>query len=807
MKLPYSWLNDWIDLAGVAAATPDVVADTLTRRGFYVEGIERRGGDFPGVVVARVLEAKQHPNADKLKLCRVDGGGEELRVVCGAPNVTAGMMVPLATIGARLPGDVTIRRSKIRGEESQGMLCSARELQLSEDHAGILDLSTLTSDASLLTPGRPIGEILGPPEAVLEVEIPFNRPDGMGLVGLAREVKAAFGCPWTAAARARLSARWTGRADFNLELEDREGCPRYIAQGVEGVRIGPSPAWLVKRLEGMGQRSINNLVDLTNFILFELGQPVHAFDLDRLRGPGIRVRRAAAGEKLVTLDGKERALDPEVLVIADLERPVAVAGVMGGADSEVTGGTTRLLLEVAWFEPRRVRRGSRFLGLSTEASRRYERGVDPELGPAAAARFLALLKELCPEATPIAARERNHSDGKRRTLTLRNSRVTQLVGVEIAGVESRRMLEGFEFEVIAGDPLRVTVPSWRVDVTIEDDLVEEVARAWGYDRIPDVPLATGGAHATTGPLQRRSEAARAAMLARGLHEAWCTTLVSEREAQTAARLLGADPARLVRLSNPMSRESEVLRPNLLPGLMRACAHNLRQGVPAVRLFELGHGILAGDGILPEQTPMIAAVVTGPRYAHSHDASQQAMDFDDARGLWEAWLEEMRVDTPRWRAYSAAGWKVDASAEVASGASSIGWAGTLSQTLLREWEIEVPVHLFMARLDSAANSVVLRPRMSLPGRFPPVRRDLAFFFPAGVRHTDVDAVLRREGGEWLVSVDLFDVYRKEAAGPLSLAYALQFQNPERTLAETEIQEIQDRMVAAVARDLAGRLRTR
>jgi phenylalanyl-tRNA synthetase beta chain len=257
----------------------------------------------------------------------------------------------------------------------------------------------------------------------------------------------------------------------------------------------------------------------------------------------------------------------------------------------------------------------------------------------------------------------------------------------------------------------------------------------------------------------------------------------------------------------MSRESEVLRPNLLPGLMRACAHNLRQGVPAVRLFELGHGILAGDGILPEQTPMIAAVVTGPRYAHSHDASQQAMDFDDARGLWEAWLEEMRVDTPRWRAYSAAGWKVDASAEVASGASSIGWAGTLSQTLLREWEIEVPVHLFMARLDSAANSVVLRPRMSLPGRFPPVRRDLAFFFPAGVRHTDVDAVLRREGGEWLVSVELFDVYRKEAAGPLSLAYALQFQNPERTLAETEIQEIQDRMVAAVARDLAGRLRTR
>ncbi len=803
MKLPISWLRDWIDVD----AAPEAIADALTRRGFYVEGIEKKGGDFPGVVVARVLEVKKHPNADKLSLCRVDGGAGELGIVCGAPNVQAGMIVPLATEGAVLPGGLTIKRSKIRGEESQGMLCSARELQLSEDHSGILDLRTLVADPATLVPGQPIAGVLGPPDAVLEVEMPFNRPDGMGIVGLAREVKAAFGGRWTAAASTRLAARWQPRGDFDLDLEDREGCPRYVAQTVDRVKIGPSPAWLVQRLESVGQRSLGNLVDLTNFILFELGQPVHAFDLDRLRGNQIRVRRARPGETLTTLDGKERALDPLVLVIADRDGPVALAGVMGGANSEVHEGTTRLLLESASFEPRSVRRASRFLGLSTEASKRFERGVDPELAPVAAARFLSLLKELCPDSTTGAGRERNHTEGKRRTLTLRSSRVRRVAGLDLGAAEAKRLLETLEFGAEAGDPLRVTVPSWRVDVGLEDDLVEEVARAYGYDRIPDVPLETRGAFARRGADERFTEAARSAMLARGLHEAWCTTLVSEQEARTAATLIGQEEGALVRLSNPMSRESEVLRPNLLPGLLRACGHNLRQGVDSVRLFEIGHGFTSAGEPLPVETPMIAAVIAGPRWAHAHDALQGAADFDDARGLWEAWLDEIRVDSPTWRAYAAPGWKPDASSEVASGASSIGWAGTLSQTLLREWDIEVPVHVFIARLDRASQAVGGARRLALPGRFPRVRRDLAFHFEAGARHDEVEALLEKHGAPWLASVELFDVYRKDAAGPLSLAYALQFQHPERTLAEAEIQEIQDRMVAAVTRELGGRLRTR
>jgi phenylalanyl-tRNA synthetase beta chain len=805
MKLPMSWLRDWVDAPGTAEA----IADALTRRGFYVEGIERHGHAYPGVVAARVLDVQKHPNADRLSLCRVDGGAGELRVVCGAPNVKAGMIVPLATVGATLPGGLVIKASRIRGEESQGMLCSARELQLSDDHGGILDLAAFLGSAP--APGRPIDELMPPPEEVLEVEVPFNRPDGLGVVGLAREVKAALGGTWTVEGRRRLAHHWQGRSDFDLDLEDAEGCPRYIAQAIEGVAIAPSPPWLQRKLEAAGQRPINNVVDVTNLVLFELGQPLHAFDLDRLKGPAIRVRRAKAGEKLTTLDGKERTLDPEVLVIADRERAVAVAGVMGGADSEVTQTTTRLLLECAYFQPRRIRRSSRFLGLTTEASKRYERGVDPEVGPIATARFLALLKEVSPNVRMMSARERNHIDGKRRTLTLRTSRYARIVGRQVAAPEAKRLLETLEFGVEAGEPLRVAVPPWRPDVTIEDDLVEEVARSDGYDRIPEAPLETHGAYAKRAPEERVRAAAGVAMRARGLTEAWCTTLVSEREAISAARLLGDENPSLVRLSNPMSRESEVLRPNLVPGLLRACALNLRQGRAAVRLYEIGTAFRAGKETLPEETPMLAAVVTGPRYAHAHDAAQQPTDFADALGLWQAWLGEMRVDSAEWRPYSAPGWKPGASSELALGTSRIAWAGALSPSLLREWDIEVPqghdLHLFVALMDPLFRQSRERRPVTLPGRYPSVRRDVAFFVPVAVSHRDLERALRSKAGEWLESLEVFDVYSGPGTpeGMKSLAYALEWRHPERTLTEAEIHGIQNDMVHAAHASCGARLR--
>jgi phenylalanyl-tRNA synthetase beta chain len=553
---------------------------------------------------------------------------------------------------------------------------------------------------------------------------------------------------------------------------------------------------------------VSNVVDLTNLLLLELGQPLHAFDLERLRGPAIRVRRARAGESLTTLDGKLRELDPEVLVIADRERPVAIAGVMGGAESEVTAGTRTLLLECAWFDPRRVRRGSQRLGLSTEASKRFERGVDPEIGTVAAARFLDLLRETCPSARMGSARARSLVAAPDRVLELRKRRVERLLGVSLDAREAARLLEALGFGVTPGDPLGVRVPTWRPDVTIEDDLVEEVGRAHGYERIPEAPPDSRGTFPVRAPRERLMAAARRAMLARGLHEAWTTTLISEREATAITALLGEPERGLLRVSNPTSREGEVLRPNPVAGLLRACSHNFRQGAESVRLFEVGIGFRAREAGLPEEIPMMCAVVAGPRYAHAHDPAQQPMDFLDAKGVWESWLEEMNVDTPKWRAYSSPGWKPGASAEVASAASSIGWAGTLGQELLRGWDIETDVHVFVVRLDGLAERPATR-AARVPGRYPPVRRDVAFFVPESVTHQQLESVLRDAAGERLVGIDLFDVYTGPGTPPgmKSLAYALRFEHPERTLAESEVEGYQERMSAAVMRECGGRLRER
>jgi phenylalanyl-tRNA synthetase beta chain len=565
----------------------------------------------------------------------------------------------------------------------------------------------------------------------------------------------------------------------------------------------------------MGQRPINNVVDATNLVLFELGQPLHAFDLDRLAGPAIRVRRARAGEQLVTLDGRERALDPELLVIADRDRPVAIAGIMGGGESEVTDATTRLLLECVGFDPRRVRRGSKRLGLATEASRRYERGVDSEIGPVAAARFLGVLRESCPGLTLGASREVVVARPEPARVSLRMSRYARVVGAAVSAADAAERLRALEFPVGGTDPLDVTVPSWRADVAIEDDLVEEVARSIGYDAIPEAKLETHGTYATRSPRERTLEQARRAMLARGLHEAWCSTLVSESEARAAAALLGDDAASLVRLTNPTSRGGEVLRPNLVPGLLRACAHNLQQGTRAVRLFEIGTGFAAGTP-LPRETTMLAAIVTGPRLEHAYtdaarsakDSSLQPVDFPEAKGLWEAWLEELRVDSPEWRAYSGAGWKPGASAEVASGTSRIGWAGTLEPSLLREWEIEAPVHLWVALLDPVQLATRRGP-VVLPGRYPPVRRDLAFYVPERVTHRALEQTIVRAAGDRLDTCELFDVYAGPGTPPnmKSMAYALQYRHPERTMTESEVQAIQERIVGAVSRDFGGQLRER
>ncbi len=803
MKLPLSWLREWVEVE----ASAEQIAEALTTRGFYVEGVEHHGAAHPGIVVARVLEADKHPNADKLKLCKVDpGDGRVLSVVCGAPNVTAGMTVPLATIGTTMPNGMAIKEAKIRGEQSQGMICSPRELGLSEEHNGILDLAEYLGRTDLPL-GSPIDDHLPPPDAVLEVEVPFNRPDGMGVIGLAREVKAALSGGWTDAARARFTARATVTTGFDLKLEDAD-CPAFIAQVVHGVRVGESPAWLRQKLAAMGQRSISNIVDLTNLMLFEYGQPMHAYDLTQLAGPALRVRSPRPGETILTLDGRERTLTDAQLLITDAKRAVGVAGVMGGENTEVSASTTDLLLECAWFAPTRVRRSARALGLASEASKRYERGVDPAIGAAAAHRFLELLMQLCPGAT-LGVGAHVEAASTPVSLSLRPSRAERLIGLPFTAERCVEILTAFDFVASnQGGVLSVQVPSWRLDCRLEDDLVEEIARGNGYDRIPEAPMETRGAFAVRSSSERSERRARDSMLARGLTEAWSGSLISIAEAEATLGMAG-EHGGLVRLANPMSTESAVLRPNLVAGLLRATAHNLRQGAASVRLFEVGSGFISHGERLPEERRMLAAVLTGQRYRHAHDAAQAPVDFLEAKGLWEAWLREMRVDAPQWRAYSGRGWKPGASAEVAALGSSIAWAGVVARETLAAWEIETDVHLFVARLEPLAEGATATVRAQVPGRFPPMRRDLAFFVPRSVSHDRLEQTLRGSGGELLKTVELFDVYEGPGTpqGMKSLAYALQFQHAERTLTEAEVTQLQERIVTAVAKDCDGALRER
>lgn len=808
MRLPLSWLREFLD----TDLDADQIAAGLDKRGFKLESMDTVGHAYPGVVVARVLEVEKHPNADRLSLCRVDGGGEVARVVCGASNVHPGMIAPFATIGAKLPGGMEIKRATIRGQESEGMLCSARELGLSEDHEGIVSLPDLFGGATPLVPGTPLDVLLGGPETVLDVEVFYNRGDAQSILGLVREVAAFAGARWTEDGVRRLNLPWKPSGAFDLEIEDEDGCPRYLAQVIEDVKVGPSPRWAVRRLEAMGVRAINNVVDATQLVMFEYGQPLHAFDLELLKGAAIRVRRARAGESLRTLDGKVRPLDPEVLVIADGRRPVALAGIMGGEDSEVRTGTSRLLLECAAFDPQRVRRGVVRLELKTEASRRFERGVDPQIGPTAVARFLELMHEFSPQARAGASAEKRGPARRIDPVRMRPERCDALLGLTIPAADQARLLRSLGFSVVEqGGKLVVTPPSWRRDVQLEEDVIEEVARAHGYDAIPEPMPELRGATAHRSVREREIAAARRAFLARGFDEALSTSLVSEEEARAAAALGGEDPGTILRLTNPMSRESAALRTNPIPGLLRAVAHNLRQGADSVRLFEVGAGYRAlppsaEENRTVEEPLYVAAALTGKRYAHAHDTAQAPVDFFDAKGLWEAVLEELRVDTPEWRAYSGPGWKPGASAQVASRGSRIGWAGVAAPHWLDTWDIEVPVYLGLVRLDTLLPRDLAAP-LRRPGRFPLVRRDVAFFVPSSVPFADVERVLRREGGDWLRALELFDVYSGAGTpgGMRSLAFALQFGHDERTLTESEVEEIQQRMAAGVARDCGGRLR--
>ncbi|HTN50889.1 MAG TPA: phenylalanine--tRNA ligase subunit beta [Anaeromyxobacter sp.] len=804
MRLSLKWLSEY-----VAVPSPEEVARRLTAVGLEVEAVERTGTGLAGVVAARIVASEKHPNAEKLSVTRVDrGAGEPLQVVCGAKNYQVGDVVPLATVGTTLPGGVRIEKAKLRGVESAGMLCSARELGLSEDASGLLILP------AEVEPGTPVAEALGLDDVLLEVNVTPNRPDALSHVGIARELAALLDGKVRLPAP-RLAEGGGSAADaVKVRIEAPEKCARYAARVIEGVRIGPSPLWLARRLESCGVRSISNVVDATNYVLLELGHPLHAFDLEKVAGREIVVRTARPGERLTTLDGKERALDPDDLLIADRERGSALAGVMGGGDSEISAGTTRVLLESAWFQPATVRRTSRRHGLKTEASFRFERGADPGMVIPAIDRCAALIAELAGGTVRAGVVDAHPRKVEAPAVALRWSRPAEVLGLEVPRERAREILLRLGFQERSSDGEAVTwqVPSWRADVSIEEDLIEELVRTLGYDAIPEtLPSIAVGTPADAADAEGVARV-RAALEAAGFSEAVNFSFVAARDLEPLGGSVeigdGSRRALGVALKNPISADLAVMRTSLVPSLLRNAAHNRRQRVEDVRLYELAR--IYRPGARPADEPSaearhLAGVLLGRRSPVGWAVGGDAVDFSDAKAAVTAVLEALGIAGAAWSAPGEGWLHPRTSATVRAGGVALGSVGELHPRVAEAFELPRGVLAFELSLDALAGAARLVPQHRHIPRLPAVLRDLAVVLDEAVAAAAVEAVVREE--PLVEAVTLFDVYRGAPLPPgkKNLAFAITYRAPDRTLTDAEADATHGRIVQRLGERLGAELR--
>lgn len=774
MNVSVNWLSALLS----RAIDPEDAAHRLAMLAAPVDAIEPLHRELGDVIVGLVERVERHPNADRLTLCRVNNGREVVEVVCGAPNVAAGAKYPYAPDGAVLPGGLKLTAKQIRGVTSHGMLCSARELGLGTDHEGILELHT---DAP---PGARLLDALPVADTRLTLDVTPNRPDLLCHKGVARELGAAYdvpvkltpipGAPSGGRAPRRVKSRGTV-GGVSVSIEDVAGCPRYIAAVIRGVRVGPSPAWLEARLHGVGARPINNVVDATNYVLYELNQPMHAFDLQRLRQSAIIVRRAQPGERITTLDGEDRVLSPAMTMICDAEGPTAIAGVMGGADSEVSDATTEVLLECAYFDPTSIRQTRKALKLSTEASYRFERGIDLEGMAEAVRRAVTLIRAVAGGEEPEAPVDVYPKPQRRRAIFLRPARVDHLLGTPVSRAEIERHLVSVGFAVAPKNGrLHVQVPGWRPDVTREVDLIEEVARLRGYDSFPVEIRPFRPSAVPNDPVEPLKARLRRVCTALGLHEARTMPLV-RTGSETAQPVL-----------NPLSADEAFLRERLLPGLVQSVERNWAARVRDVRLFEVGVVFRRSGGAeLPRESLRLAGVLTGARTPPHWSASGRSADYDvwDLRGMFE---EAVRVACPSARVVATPGaWALEDS----TGARR-GWAGELAAdrpawaAALYGFELDVEV----AQRAAAA----YRPVPTTP----PIGRDVALLLPEGVSAAAAESVMRDAGGVLLESMSVFDEYRAAGLAGRSVAWRLVFRAPDRTLRDEEADETVRRVLAAL-----------
>ncbi len=800
MKFSENWLRQHVSIDAGSAA----LERKLTMIGLEVEGTERIGEQLDGVVVARILECARHPDAERLQVCSVDAGGAQpLQIVCGAPNARPGLVAPLATVGA-VVGGIAIRAAKLRGVESNGMLCSAKELGLDADASGLLELP---ADAPV---GAPLAEYLGLPDTVFELGLTPNRGDCFSIRGIAYDVAAAFGtqvepldaAPVAAASEARLEVR----------LDAGASAPRYLGRVIEGIDASrPSPAWMVERLRRSGIRPVSLLVDITQYVMLELGQPMHAYDRDLLRGP-IGVRQARAGESLRLLNGDDASLDPQFLVITDASGPdqgraIGLGGIMGGDDTKVGAGTRNVFLEAAHFAPEAIIGRSRRLGLHTDAAHRFERGVDPELPRTAIEVATRLVVDLAGGTPgPVVEARIEGQPARRDPVALRRARLARVLGIAIPDADVERILASLGLEATAtADGWQVVPPPRRFDIAIEEDLIEEVARIHGYDAIP--ATLPGGSARLAAPAETRvgDDAVRAQLAARDYLDTINYAFVDA----TLLSAWGLDAAS-VALANPLSAELGVMRTALLPGLVQALARNVARQQPRVRLSELGKVFHAGgSGQAPRETARVAAVACGAAHAEQWGVPGRAMDFHDLKGDLES-LAALSGARLAFRPSSAA-WghpgrsadvlRIDGGTEVA-----LGWIGQLHPRLQRALDLDADAWGF--ELDLAPLQARPVPRAAAISRFPSVRRDLAFVVAAGVPWAAVAATVEAAAGAGLRELRLFDVYAGKGveSGFKSFAMALILQDESRTLTDRDVDAVVAAVTAALARDHGATIRS-
>jgi phenylalanyl-tRNA synthetase beta chain len=818
MKVTLNWLKDYVDFDW----SPEQLAERLTMLGIEVEGVERQTGEFEGVVVAQILASDKHPNADKLSVCRVADGKGERQIVCGAKNYKVGDKVPLALPGCTLPTapgqpPFTIKVGKLRGVESQGMMCSAKELGLAEDAEGLL---ILPADAQI---GQALAQHLGRAggDVIYDLEITPNRPDLNSIIGIAREISALTGNPLRLPKIEEKPVSTETASLVRVDLREPELCPRYVARIVRGVKIGPSPAWLKNRLEQVGIRSISNVVDVTNFVMLEVGQPLHAFDYHLLEkgADGIRtvvIRRAAPDEKFNTLDGQQRSLSSEMLLIADQNKGIALAGVMGGQNTEINTQTQDVLIESANFKPQNIRATSKKLDLRTDSSYRFERGADVGICEWASQRAAVLIQQLAGGEILSKPVDAYPNPQPKKSIKLRTRKVPELLGIDIPVAEQTRYLNSLELKVQSSgnDELIAEIPTFRVDMKREVDLIEEIVRLYGIDRVPSTPPRGAiGAHPFDSVYDSYSEVRRI-LTSCGLTEAQGQTLISD----TALGQLAGEGIvqRTLRLENPLSSDMNVLRSTLIPGLLDSLRHNAHRQVNDVRLFEIGRvfGNLASANAAANTAAFseerrLGIAITGARQNTFWSGSERDAELDiyDLKGIVEELFEQLGIRGVQWQRNESAGPLFLESATVSLGKHRAGEIGQLNPLTARKYDLRSAVLLAEFNLDFLLSRRNLAKSFEPLAAFPSVRRDVAMLVEESITHDRVLNVVKQTKPQNLESVSLFDVFRGKNVPPgrKSVAYAFTYRNKERTLTETEVNAAHEKVVERLKSELQAEIR--